>query len=170
MRGRVENAVEQMSQMISEILYQDKTTVVPVSRVLRRVSAQLSIEDYAPFVHMEAEDPEAKVRVNSILFSRVLVNLVQNAARAVENTQSPSITVRSDVSEGWVRFQVTDNGRGIPEQRLKEIWGRGYSGSDSSGLGLFFVRDVVERLGGHVDLQSTEGTGTSITICILKEE
>lgn len=167
---RVENAVEQMSQMISEILYQDKTTVVPVKQVLRRVSAQLSIEDYAPFVHMEASDPEAKVRVNSILFSRVLVNLVQNAARAVEGVRSPDIAIRSDVSETWVRFQVIDNGKGIAEKKLKDIWDRGYSGDDSSGLGLFFVRDVVERLGGQVDLWSEEGKGTVITICILKEE
>ena len=168
--GRVENAVEQMSRMISEILYQDKTTVVPVKKLLKRVSAQISIEDYAPFVHTEAADPEAKVRVNGILFSRVLVNLVQNAARAVEGTRSPSIAIQSDVCGSWVRFQVIDNGRGIAERKLKAIWNRGYSGTDSSGLGLFFVRDVVERLGGRVELRSAEGKGTVITIYLFKEE
>ena len=168
--GRVENSVEQMSQMISEILYQDKTTSVSVKRLLNRVSAQISIEDYASYVHVEAEEPEARIQVNGILFSRVLVNLVQNAAHAMEKKRRPNITIRSDVNASWVRFQVIDNGKGIPEQKLKAIWSRGYSGTDSSGLGLFFVRDVVERLGGRIDLWSAEGKGTVITICIPKEE
>lgn len=167
---RVENAVEQMSQMISEILYQDKTTKISVKKLLRRVSAQLSIEDYASFVHVEAAEPEAKIRVNGILFSRVLVNLVQNAAHAAQKNRKPNIMIRSDADEMWVRFQVIDNGKGIAEKKLKDIWGRGYSDSASSGLGLFFVRDVVERLGGRVELRSVEGRGTVITINIPREE
>ena len=167
---RVENAVEQMSQMISEILYQDKTTRISVEKLLRRVSAQISIEDYAAFVHIEAAEPQANIRVNGILFSRVLVNLVQNAAHAARKDRELNIMIRSDVNDTWVRFQVIDNGKGIPERKLEEIWGRGYSGSDSSGLGLFFVRDVVERLGGQVDLWSAEGKGTVITIKIPKED
>jgi len=168
--GRVENAVEHMSQMISEILYQDKTTQVSVEKLLNRVLAQISIEDYAPFVHVDVAEPDARVRVNGILFSRILVNLVQNAAHAMEKDRTPNIMIRSDVSEIWVRFQVTDNGKGIAEQKLKDIWNRGYSGSNSSGLGLFFVQDIVERLNGKIDLQSTEGKGTVITIYIPKEE
>lgn len=167
---RVENAVEHMSQMISEILYQDKTTRISVEKLLRRVSAQISIEDYAPLICIEAAEPEATVRVNGILFSRVLVNLVQNAAHAAQKDRRLNIIIRSDADDMWVRFQVIDNGRGIAEQKLKDIWDRGYSGSDSSGLGLFFVQDVVERLGGRVELQSVEGKGTVITISIPKEE
>lgn len=167
---RVENAVDQMSQMISEILYQDKTTRISVEKLLRRVSAQISIEDYAASVHIEAAEPKANIRVNGILFSRVLVNLVQNAAHAAQKDRKLNIMIRSDINDTWVRFQVIDNGKGIPERKLKEIWGRGYSGSDSSGLGLFFVRDVVERLGGQTDLWSVEGKGTVITIKIPKED
>lgn len=167
--NRVENTVDHLSQMISEILYQDKTTLVPVEKLLNRVLAQVSIEEYASYVHLEMAEPDAKVRVNGILFCRVLVNLVQNAAHAVEKGRIPNIVIRSDTRDTWIQFQVIDNGKGIAEQKLKKIWDRGYSGSDSSGLGLFFVRDVVERLGGKIDLWSAEGKGTVITISIPKE-
>lgn len=167
---RVENAVDQMSRMISEILYRDQTTLVTVDKLMRRVLAQISIEDYAPYVHQEIEEPGTMVRVNGILFCRVLVNLVQNAAHAIQKGRTPNITIRSDTDETWVRFQVIDNGKGIEEQKLQEIWSRGYSGTDSSGLGLFFVRSVVERMGGMVDLWSAVGKGTVITLCIPKEE
>lgn len=168
--GRVENAVDQMSQMISEILYQDKTTLVTVEKLLKRTLAQISIESYAGYVHLEVAEPEARVRVNGILFSRVLVNLVQNAAHAVEKGRAPNITLRSDTRDDWTRFQVIDNGKGIAEQKLKEIWARGYSDAGSSGLGLFFVRNVVERLGGKINIQSAEGKGSVITIEIPREE
>jgi signal transduction histidine kinase len=69
----------------------------------------------------------------------------------------------------WVRFQVIDNGTGIEPQVQSRIWERGYSGRSSSGLGLSFVRSVVERSGGHVELCSTVGEGTTITLCLPKE-
>ena len=140
-----------------------------MEKLLKRALAQISIESYAGYVHLEVMEPAARVRVNGILFSRVLVNLVQNAAHAVEKGRAPSITLRSDTRDGWVRFQVIDNGKGIAEQKLKEIWTRGYSDAGASGLGLFFVRNVVERLGGKIDIQSAEGKGTVITIEIPRE-
>lgn len=167
--GRVENSVDHMSQMISEILYQDKTSLVSVEKLLNRVLAQISIENYAPYVHLEMDVPKARIRVNGILFSRVLVNLVQNAANAIETSRAPNITIRAGMDGAWVRFQVIDNGTGIEIQKLKDIWTRGYSGGGSSGLGLFFVRDVVERFNGIIDLWSEVGKGTVITIKIPKE-
>lgn len=166
---RVENAVDQMSQMISEILYEEKTNVTTVEKILHRVCAQLSIEDYAPFVQLEVADSQAEIRVNSVLFPRALVNLVQNAAHAIPEGRTPRIVIRSDSSNGWVRFQVVDNGKGISPEKQEEIWNRGYSGTSSSGLGLSFVQNVVERTEGKVGLVSTVGEGTTITLWIPKE-
>lgn len=166
---RVENAVDQMSQMISEILYEDKTNVTTVEKILHRVCAQLSIEDYAPFVQLEVANAQEEIRVNSVLFPRALVNLVQNAAHAIPEGRTPSIIIRSDSSNGWVRFQVVDNGKGISLEKQEEIWNRGYSGTSSSGLGLSFVQNVVERMEGKIGLISTVGEGTTITLWIPKE-
>lgn len=166
---RIEGAVDQMSQMISEILYEEKTSVTTVEKILNRVCAQLSIEEYAPFVQLEVADAQAEVRVNSVLFPRALVNLVQNSAHAIPEGRSPRIIIRSDSSNGWVRFQVEDNGHGIPPERQEAIWERGYSSTASSGLGLSFVRNVVERMDGKIGLISVPGEGTTITLWIPKE-
>jgi signal transduction histidine kinase len=167
--SRVENAVDQMSQMISEILYEDKTSLTTVEKLIHRVSAQLSIEEYSRYITQDVEHPEAQVRVNCVLFPRALVNLVHNSASAIPRDRTPHIVLRSDCIDTWVRFQVADNGTGIPPQMQSRVWERGYSGRASSGLGLSFVRGVVERVGGHIDLSSAEGTGTTITLWIPKE-
>ena len=166
---RAESAVEQMSQMISEILYEEKVSATTVEAVLNRVLAQLSIEDYARYIRVKSEAPQAEIRVNRVLFSRALVNLVQNSAKAIPAGRTPCIDICSGVSDGWVRFQVMNNGGGIPEEKQAEIWNRGYSGTASSGLGLSFVRNVVERANGKVRLCSRVGEGTTITLWIPKE-
>lgn len=166
---RVENAVDNMSSMISEILYADHTSLTTVDKLVRRLSAQISIESYAPYIHIEAENPEAELLANSILFPRALANLIANSVHAIPKGRTPSITLRSDLVDGSVRFQVIDNGVGISPAKQEEIWARGYSCTGSSGLGLSFVRSVVDNMGGTIQLSSTVGGGTTITILVPGE-
>ena len=168
--GRIEGAVEQMSRMISEILYEEQATPETVERLVDRALAQLSVESYAAYVHTELKTPEAMVRVNRVLFPRALVNLVQNSAKAIPAGRTPDIRLRVDTQEGMVRFTVEDNGKGIPKSRQQAVWNKGYSTSQSSGLGLPFVRSVVERVGGTIQMNSTVDQGTTFTLIIPEEE
>ena len=168
--GRIEGAVEQMSRMISEILYEEQATPETVERLVDRALAQLSVESYAAYVHTELKTPEAMVRVNRVLFPRALVNLVQNSAKASPAGRTPDIRLRVDTQEGMVRFTVEDNGKGIPKSRQQAVWNKGYSTSQSSGLGLPFVRSVVERVGGTIQMNSTVDQGTTFTLIIPEEE
>lgn len=167
---RIEHAVEQMSGMISEILYEDKRSVVDTQVVLDSVLSQTSVSDYAPYVHAENLAPEEKVSVNRIFFSRALVNLLQNAAKAVPPERTPEIWLRAsrrETADGVrVLFTVSDNGRGIPAGSRESVWNKGVSGQASSGIGLTFVRNVVERMDGTIDMESAEGKGTEITIAL----
>ena len=64
---------------------------------------------------------------------------------------------------------MEDNGDGIPEEELDNIWGHGTSGRHSSGMGLAFVQTALQKMNGTIAMRSTEGTGTSISL-ILPEE
>ena len=75
-------------------------------------------------------------------------------------------TPKFDYSD--VKFK--DNGKGIPQSQQQAVWNKGYSTSQSSGLGLPFVRSVVERVGGTIQMKSTVDQGTTITLVIPEEE
>lgn len=171
--SRIEYGVEQMSDMISEILYEEKRRSVETEDLLRVTLAQISIADYAGYVHVENQVPHATVLVNRVLFPRVLVNLVQNSARAVKNRKNPVIhlTVQQETvnQQSWISFQVSDNGCGIPDTQQRYIWERGVSGTQSTGLGLHFVKKVVDQSEGHILLQSQFGKGTTIKILLPQE-
>ena len=126
----------------------------------------VATSDYASYIRVQNDVPQTLVSVNHVLFPRALVNLLQNSARAVRTRTERRILLRVEAEDGVVRFTVADNGVGISPERQKSVWGRGTSGEGSSGLGLAFVRSIVDRLGGEVTLCSKVNEGTRITITI----
>ncbi|MBZ2190497.1 response regulator [Alcanivorax sp. JB21] len=98
---------------------------------------------------------------------QVLVNLISNA---VKFTEEGTITVRArreEASPDYVRFEVEDNGIGIPESKLPRLFehfhqvdnstSRRYGGT---GLGLAISRQLVEMMGGEIGVRSSAGNGS----------
>ena len=167
----IENAVERMSEMISEILYEDQQYPITTQELVSVVMAQSSVTDYAPYLRVDNQLPDAKVLANRLLFPRALVNLLQNSARAMTGERDPEIFLQIHRSSTPTRisFTVEDNGAGIEAEQLHSIWDRGASGHQSSGLGLAFVRNVVEKMGGEILISSTPGQGTRISLELPEE-
>ncbi len=164
---RIEGSVEHMSNMISEILYEDYRLSITTTALLNIVLAQLSATPYTGAIHVENLVPHATINVNSIRMARALINLIENASHA-EGELPLSIRLRVELREQddrqWVTLSVIDNGVGIPENQLEHIWLRGHSTQNSSGLGLPFVQETVENCGGTIHIQSEVSHGTEITI------
>ncbi|MBP3736723.1 MAG: HAMP domain-containing histidine kinase [Lachnospiraceae bacterium] len=170
----MEQAVENMSSMISEILYPDRRAALTTKAILDIVLAQVSVTEYVQFIDVDNTCPDAVISVNRIQFARALVNLLQNAAKAIPEGKEPRIRVRvtrerkgdDHSAQEQVVFRIADNGKGIPKAKRERIWERGASEWGSSGLGLAFVKKVVETSGGQILLDSCEGKGTTFTIFI----
>lgn len=128
-------------------------------------------------------DPRAGsciVRMDAAQFSQVLLNLVVNAAQAIQsegtvtvsvaraqNVQPGSTTrVRADaLAEGdFVRLEVSDTGKGIPEALLARVFEPFFSTKlAGSGLGLPAIAGVVKQTGGWLEMESTP-QGTRVVI------
>jgi signal transduction histidine kinase len=98
---------------------------------------------------------------------QVLANLVDNA---VKYTRSGGrIEITADRVESEARIRVSDTGTGIPAEEVPRVWERLYRGDKSRttrglGLGLSFVKAIVEAHGGRVALESTVGVGTTVEV------
>ena len=94
---------------------------------------------------------------------QVLGNLVQNAIR---HTPPGGIIMLQAVAAGrCVEIDVIDSGEGISRQDLPHIWERFYrgaqgSGSGRTGIGLSLVKELVEKMGGTVGVESQPGEGS----------
>lgn len=103
------------------------------------------------------------VHADEIYISRAINNLIHNAV--VHGNADTTVTVLQTVKNGRVTITVQDNGPGIPDDQLKEIWERYQKGSPSgTGLGLPIVKAAVEQNNGTCGVESVFGEGSSFWI------
>lgn len=101
---------------------------------------------------------------------QVLVNLVNNAVlHGYASGATGAVRVQAAPAEaGWLQLQVSDDGRGISADNLRRIFDPFFTtrlGQGGSGLGLHIVYTLVTGLlGGHIDVHSVVGQGTTFTI------
>ncbi len=99
--------------------------------------------------------------------NQVFMNLLVNAAQAIE--KFGVITVRTTLQEGMIRVEISDNGCGIPADRIKRIFDPFYTTKavgTGTGLGLSIVYDIVKKHDGAIEVESEPGVGTTFIVRI----
>ncbi len=111
--------------------------------------------------------PDLRASVDPVRTEQVLTNLFDNAIRY--SPDGGTINVRLAVDGPMLTISVSDEGLGIPPERVEHVFDRFYRGHAEQGLGglglgLFIAREIVERHGGMIDVGSTLGRGTTFTV------
>jgi signal transduction histidine kinase len=100
--------------------------------------------------------------------SIIFQNLISNSIKYQDVEKMKSfIRVEADVTSKEIRIQFSDNGMGIREEYLPKIFSmffRATERSEGAGLGLYIVKESVEKLGGEISLDSTYDEGTTFNI------
>ena len=112
------------------------------------------------------------VAADKSLIMQAVKNLVSNAIKY--SPERTTVTVSTSLEAEAVRVSVEDRGYGIPSEARERVWEKFYrvarEGQDkddeSTGLGLSFVREVVEQHGGRVELESQEGRGSKFSFTL----
>jgi signal transduction histidine kinase len=111
-------------------------------------------------------DPAARILGLPGQIDQVLMNLITNAAQAL-GERGGIIRVGAQVRGPSVVVTIDDDGPGIPPEVLPRIFDPFFTTKDvgeGSGLGLSIVHGIVERHGGHIDVESAAGRGTTFKI------
>lgn len=112
------------------------------------------------------------VAADKSLITQAVKNLVHNAIKY--SPERTTVTVSTALEAETVRVCVEDRGYGIPAESRERVWDKFYrvvregqeKDEESTGLGLSFVREVVEQHGGQVDLDSVEGRGSKFSFTL----
>jgi two-component system NtrC family sensor kinase len=110
------------------------------------------------------------VQVNRPQLLQVLINLVVNAAHAMDGKGRIWIRtydwVEQDEPVG-IKIEIEDEGSGIPQEQLSRIFDPFYTTrKDGTGLGLSLSYGIIKRIGGTIEVSSTVGKGTLFTVSI----
>ncbi len=98
---------------------------------------------------------------------QVFHNLLVNALEATPLGGVVTVSCHRNADEPDTTVTIADTGRGIPGGTVEKVFEPFFTTKEAgTGLGLSIVRQIVERHGGGVDLESTEGKGTRVTLSL----
>ena len=100
------------------------------------------------------------------MIEQVLINLVKNAIDAVKDSSRPKIKIMADQNDNQaVVISVCDNGAGIPEENIENIFIPFFSTKkEGSGIGLSLSRQIMKLHRGRIDVETEPGAGTTFKL------
>jgi signal transduction histidine kinase len=110
--------------------------------------------------------------VDAVAFERVIQNLISNAIKF--SPRGGNIKIRVQESLKDVIISIHDEGVGISSEEQNKIFQRFYKGNtpqgraNGLGLGLYITQGMVEAMGGHIEVESREGQGSTFTVYLKR--
>lgn len=134
-------------------LERKKTEVFPI---LQNVVEQVQERATAKGLSLILKETSAIATIDSKWTQEAIFNIADNA---VKYTDQGSITISATDFDMFVRIDISDTGKGIPEEDLPKIFGRFYRGSSTKseegvGIGLHLAREIVSGQGGYIKVKS----------------
>lgn len=184
MLERIERSCRNMLGLIDDLL--DLSSIAAGTLVLRthlvdaRALASDVVAEYGVLAQkkgirlvLEAPAP-LQVVIDEARMAQVLGNLVGNAIKYSKGGTDVHVFV--EPADDMVRFVVVDQGIGIAADLLPRLFkpftkgqGTGTGGEKSTGLGLAIVHRIVEAHGGHIEVASEVGVGSTFTVVVPRE-
>jgi two-component system nitrogen regulation sensor histidine kinase NtrY len=120
-------------------------------------------------IRYELNQPRLAIHADRKMIEQVLVNLVKNAIAAISKAQGGEVVLSAKLSDHGVIVKVQDNGEGIEEDLINQIFVPFFSTrKNGSGIGLSLSKNIMKMHEGDLKVQSQEGLGTSF-IMLFKE-
>jgi signal transduction histidine kinase len=175
----MQNETSRLIRLVNENLDYEKIRTNQISIVVKKFDAtetlkniltQLEAKAESANDHLILETQESiDVYADYDRFVQIIVNIIQNAIQFTQDGE-----IRVSLQKGYLEtiVTITDTGIGMSEEQVQNIWDRYYKVDPSrkntkygeSGLGLSIVQQLVRLHKGKINVESTEGEGTSFTI------
>ncbi|MBX2955662.1 MAG: PAS domain S-box protein [Cyclobacteriaceae bacterium] len=167
--------VEALDHFIGDVLSHSKNLKldvkydnVDVKSILLKTIEDLSYLEGAKDVEFDISSEVDCFYSDPWRISEIFRNLVSNAIKyRARGVHKPKVTIKIVPDSNWVKIAFSDNGIGIAKQNLNHIFEMFYRAteqSDGSGIGLYIVKNAVEKLEGRIRAESQVDMGTTFYI------
>lgn len=139
----------------------------------RHVMAQMQMTTSRHMFSLETEFSSLIVAIDRVRIEQVLNNLLSNAVKYSPQGGPIKLTLHEEIEPHVALLTIRDRGIGIPAHQQARIFGRFVRADNArtaeitgTGLGLYLSRELVERHGGRLWFESTEGEGTAFFLML----
>lgn len=177
---------ERLTKLVNDLLMLTKLEQMPVvemktenvNDLIKEIYPQIQILCKNRKLQLQLKD-NIIVNINRNQIKQVVINLTQNAVLHTDENKG-IITISTDIEdlndETFAILKITDNGTGIPEKHITQIYDRFFrSESHRSrehggyGLGLSIVKSIIDSNHGEINVESEVGVGTTFSIYLKLE-
>lgn len=171
----VRRGIDKIGKLVKDMLDYSKSkrpkpTQVDVNEMICHIAEEIEEELIKKNIRLELELDERihQFRTDEAGMTRAVTNLLMNAAEAI-NHQEGLIRVQTELARDQsLIVRVSDNGVGIPQDKIEKVFFPFFTtkGSSGTGLGLPMCKKLVEDLGGSIAVESTVGEGSTFIIIL----
>ena len=167
----IEQELEISERVISDLLQMTRIKAVQRRQThLRQILAEAAKRCQLPAqiqLNMDLVDDSCLVWADTAQLRQVLMNLLTNAAQAIDREGIITVRAKSVAEEDATLIEVEDNGRGIERDALGKIFDPLYtSKTTGTGLGLSLCKQIIENHQGSITVRSRPGCGTTVTLAL----
>lgn len=172
----IQSCVNKMDVFIQKIIEYYKS--IRVEEELSLINFTSLFEDSIQLCRMQNPSIEFKLSVSQPIdfvndafrISVIIDNLISNAVKYQKPSETnPRVEIKVNVEDDAAVIEIEDNGIGILEQHLNNIFKMFFRSSNNVtglGIGLYIVKEALTRIGGEIGVHSTYGVGTAFTLNI----
>jgi len=171
------NNVNRLHTVIQNLL--DLTKIKDAETKLKRINVYNMVQDLLASLENIPENQEITFKIDidkdlvfltdEGLLHTTMQNLIENAIKYRNPEVSPYVIIEASLQARVLKFVVTDNGIGIDPEAQKKVFHMFYRATDKasgSGLGLYLVKNAVDKLKGSIEMQSVLEEGTTFSVYI----
>lgn len=170
--------IRRLDNNIDEILYYVRSentekdfaiSEVDLKEVVRNVGIKNKDDLLENNVVFEADLKAVKVNTDKKWLEFILNQIINNSIK-YKKSEDPIIKIESIENEDKVTLEIYDNGIGIPEKDLKRVFEKSFTGTNgrnkvkSTGMGLYIIKNLCNKLGHNIYIQSEENKYTKVIL------
>ena len=163
--------IRKLDNYIDQILYFVRSENAEKDYLIKEIELQKIIKDIAlKNIHNE------KVLTDSKWLEFVLNQIINNSIKYKKNNNDPIIKISVKDEKDKVYLTIWDNGIGIPKNDIKRVFDKSFTGENgrimakSTGMGLYIVKKLCDKLGHKIIIESEIHKYTKITIIFYKND
>jgi len=164
--------VERLNRVVGQLLEFAK----PITISKRATSVDAVIKDSVQLIERQSTEKNIKIettfssvvkkiQVDRDRINQVLLNLYLNGIESMQDRGTLNVALSMNKERKWVIIKVTDNGTGIRKEDIAHIFDPYFTTKPSgTGLGLAIVHNIIDAHDGKMEVESSQGKGTTVTL------
>jgi PAS domain S-box-containing protein len=158
-------------KMFSRRSWQDSVQYVALDEICERIVTLLGsvMERVRLTVHVECTGEPLKLWANESDIEQLFFSLIENCIQAADTDRDNQLSIGISRDDRQFQLRFSDNGAGIAPEHLEKVFDPFFTTKPpnvGTGLGLFIVKNIVERARGTIQLESRPHEGTTATVVL----